>query len=184
MNLAIFIDAHPVSGDASLLVAAREHALSLATQSDIFIARLASAVNQFKAPSRWRARLTELCGSATQTFDLKKLGTFPIVHGVRALALEHRLDALNTAERLRELARQNVVTTALARDLTETLHLMMTFKLRENLRQIAAGKPVSNVVELSSLGTLDRDVLQGSLAIVDQFRLNLRLHFRLEALGA
>ena len=184
MNLAIFIDAHAVSGDATLLVAAREHALSLATQSDIFIARLASAVNQFKAPSRWRARLTELCGSAAQTFDLKKLGTFPIVHGVRALALEHRLNALNTAERLRELARRNVLSPALARDLTETLHMMMRFKLRENLRQIAAGQPVSNLMQLTGLSTLDRDLLQGSLAIVEQFRLNLQLHFRLEALGA
>ena len=30
---------------------------------------------------------------ATDSFDLKKLGTFPIVHGVRALALQHRVDA-------------------------------------------------------------------------------------------
>jgi CBS domain-containing protein len=184
MNLAIFIDAHPVSGDAALLVAAREHALSLATQSDVFIARLAGAVNQFKPPSRWRARLTELRGGAAQTFDLKKLGTFPIVHGVRALALEHRLDALNTADRLRALARQNVLLPALARDLAETLHLMMTFKLRENLRQIAIGQPVSNLVELASLSTLDRNLLQDSLAIIERFRLHLQLHFRLEALGA
>ncbi len=181
MNLAIFLDAHPVSGDATLLGRARMHALNLAAGSDIFIARLADAINQFKEPDNgWWARLTKLRNGAAQAFDLKKLGTFPIVHGVRALALEHRLDALSTVERLRTLASQHYFSPELARDLEETLHFMMTLKLRNNLRQMALGQPLNNLVELAGLSTLDRDLLRDSLAIIRRFRLHLQLHFHLE----
>jgi len=181
MNLAIFIDAHPVAGDAALLSAAREHALNLAAGNDIFIAHLADAVNQFKETGNgWWARLRTLCGAAAQTFDLKKLGTFPIVHGVRALALEHRLDALGTAQRLQALASQNALSQELARDLVESLHFMMTLKLRNNLRQIALGQPVTNLVELAGLSTLERDQIKNALVIIKQFRLHLQLHFQLE----
>jgi len=182
MNLAIFLDAHAVSGDAALLSAVRKEALNLITGNDIFIARLADAVNLFKEPGTgWWSRLTQLRGDAAQTFDLKKLGTFPIVHGARALALEHRLDALGTVERLRALADQQVLSQELARDLAETLHFMMTLKLRNNLHQIALGQPVSNLVKLGDLSTLDRDLLNDSQAIIRQFRLHLQLHFHLQA---
>ena len=182
MNLAIFVDAHAVSGDAALLSAVRTEALNLITGNDIFIARLADAVNLFKEPGTgWWSRLTRLRGGAAQTFDLKKLGTFPIVHGARALALEHRLDALSTVERLRGLADQQVLPQELARDLAESLHFMMTLKLRNNLRQIALGQPVSNLVKLGDLSTLDRDLLNDSQAIIRQFRLHLQLHFHLPA---
>ena len=182
MNLAIFVDAHPVSGDAALLSSARTHALNLIAGNDVFIARLADAVNLFKEPGTgWWSRLSQLRSGAAQTFDLKKLGTFPIVHGARALALEHHLDALSTVERLRALAHQNFLSQGLARDLTETLHFMMTLKLRNNLRQITLGQPVSNLVKLADLSTLDRDQIEDSLAIIKQFRLHLQLHFHLHA---
>lgn len=131
--------------------------------------------------SDWWSHLTELLGGAMKTFDLKKLGTFPIVHGARALAFERRLDALSTVERLRELADQDFLPQDLAHDLTETLHLMMTLKLRNNLRQIALGQPVSNLVKLVDMSTLDRNLLKDSQAIIKQFRLHLQLHFHLQA---
>jgi len=181
MNLAIFMDARAVAGDAALLASAREQAFKRAAGNDTFIARMASAINQFVEPgSGWWSRLTTLHSRETETFDLKKLGTFQIVHGVRALALEHRLDALSTVERLRALASQNALSQELARDLVEALHLMMTLKLRNNLRQIALGQPVSNLVELAGLSTLDRDQIKDAMAIIKQFRLHLQLHYRLE----
>ena len=167
---------------ASLLRAARAHALNLIAGSDIFIARLAGAINQFKEPcSAWWTRFSKLRGAGAPTFDLKKLGTFPIVHGARALALEHRLDALSTVDRLRALASQQFLSQELARDLVETLHFMMTLKLRNNLRQIALRQPVNNLVELTGLSTLDRDQIKNAVAIIKQFRLHLQLHYRLEA---
>jgi len=182
MNLAIFMDARAVAGDASLLTNARQHALALAHGSDSLIARMASAVNQFGEVNKgWWARLTHLPSQAVATFDLKKLGTFPIVHGARALALEFSLDALSTVERLRALTNRQVLNPKLARDLEEALHFFMTLKLRNNLRQGTMGQPVDNLLDQDTLSTLERDQLANALAIVKQFRLYLQLHYRLEA---
>lgn len=181
MNLAIFMDARAVAGDASLLRQARDYAHSSMAGSDAFFARFAAAVEQFGAPGGWWTRLAALRASDEQVLDLKKLGTFPIVHGVRALALEHRLDEVSTAARLRTLARRQHIAQDLARDLAEALHFVMGLKLKNNLHQKQLGQPLDNLAQLSSLGTLERDLLKDALAIIKRFRLFLRLHYKLDA---
>jgi CBS domain-containing protein len=79
------------------------------------------------------------------------------------------------------MADQFVVAPALVRDLIETLHMLMALKLRNNLRQLSLGQPVSNLVELSSLGTLDRDMLKDALSIIKSFKQHLRLRYHLNA---
>jgi CBS domain-containing protein len=181
MHLAIFMDARAVAGDASLLVDARAHALKLALGSDTFVARMASAIDQFPEPvNSWWNRLPLLQSREPETFDLKKIGTFPIVHGARAMALQYRLDALGTVERLQTLANRELLPATLTRDLIETLRMLMSLKLRNNLRQRSLGQPISNLVELGSLGALDRDQLKEALSIIRQFKQFLRHHYRLE----
>jgi CBS domain-containing protein len=182
MYLAIFMDARAVAGDASLLTNARAHALKLVLGSDTFVARMASAIDQFPEPvNNWWKRLPLLQSREPETFDLKKVGTFPIVHGARALALQYRLDALGTVERLQTLSNQDLLPATLTRDLIETLRMLMSLKLRNNLRQRSLGQPISNLVDLSSLGALDRDQLKEALSIIRQFKQFLRHHYRLEA---
>ena len=180
MNLAIFMDARAVAGDASLLRQARDYAHSIMAGSDAFFARFVSAIEQFSEPGGWWARLATLRGRDEQVFDLKKLGTFPIVHGVRALALQHQLDEVGTAGRLRALVSRQHIAQDLARDLVEALHFLMSLKLRNNLSQKQLGQTLDNLSHLSSLGTLDRDLLKDSLAIIKRFRQHLRLRYRLE----
>jgi CBS domain-containing protein len=180
MHLAIFMDARAVAGDAALLREAKDYAHAILAGSDAFFARFVGAIEQFSEPGGWWARLATLRGREEQVFDLKKLGTFPIVHGVRALALEHRLDEVGTAARLRTLVSRHHLPQDLARDLVEALHFLMGLKLRNNLRQKQLAQPVDNLAHLSSLGTLDRDLLKDSLAIIRRFRQHLRLHYKLD----
>ena len=104
MNLAIFLDAAAVAGDAG---AARRGARAIVDEllagSDAFYARFAGAVEQFGGDGGWWARLPGLRGREAAEIDLKKLGIFPLVHGVRTLALQYRVAALGTADRLRAL---------------------------------------------------------------------------------
>lgn len=182
MNLAIFMDARAVAGDASLLVQARDYAHARMAGGDAFFARFAAAIDQFSEPGGWWSRLAALRGREDEeVFDLKKLGTFPIVHGARALALEHRLEEVGTAGRLRALAGRQHIAPDLARDLIEALHFLMGLKLKANLRQKQLGQPLDNRVQLSGLGTLERDFLKDSLAIIKRFRQHLRLRYRLDA---
>lgn len=181
LNLAIFMDARAVAGDAALLREARDHLHRILAGSDAFFARFVGAIEQFSEAGPWWARLAALGGREEPPFDLKKLGTFPIVHGARALALEARLDEVGTAARLRALATRGQLAQDLARDLVEVLHFLMGLRLRNHLRQKQLGLPLDNLLPLSSLGTLDRDLLKDALLIIKRFRQQLRLHYRLDS---
>ena len=90
MILAIFLDARAVAGDTRLLDAARTDALKR-VGDPIFLMRRP----EFGEPTGgWWSRLKQLQVRRPKIFDLKKTGTFPIVHGTRVLALELGLEAL------------------------------------------------------------------------------------------
>ncbi|MBL0089253.1 MAG: CBS domain-containing protein [Ideonella sp.] len=180
MHLAIFIDSHCVAGDEALLNEAREHLDRILAGSDVFLARFASAVMLFDDNPSWWQRLTSKRDE--QPIDLKKLGTFPIVHGVRALALQQRLRPTGTAARLRLLVERDLIDAELARDVLDALHFVMALKLTHQLRQRAAGLQPSNEVRPSELGTLERDPLHDALGIVRRFRGMLQQKFRLNSL--
>ena len=182
MNLAIFLDAAAVAGDAALLAEARDHVDRARCPTATPSTRASpSAVEQFGGGGWW-SRLPGLRGRAAAEIDLKKLGIFPIVHGVRALALQYRVRALGTADRLRALVAAGRIDEALARDLTDALHFLIGLKLANNLRQMAEGRTPDNAIRLTELGTLERQALKDSLAIVRRFKQWLGRHYRLDAL--
>ena len=67
---------------------ARNYVDEVLFDSFVFYARFASAVDQFGAA--WWTRLPGLIGRKAAEIDIKKLGIFPIVHGVRVLSLQYR----------------------------------------------------------------------------------------------
>ncbi len=183
MNLAIFLDASAVIGDSELLAQARAHIDRVLADSDAFYARFASAVDRFGESGGWWSRLANVLGrDESEEVDLKKLGIFPVVHGARALALQYRVRDLSTAARLRALAARGRIDEALVRDLIDALHFLIGLKLRVNLHQRRLGQIPDNLVPLATLGTLERDSLKDSLAIVRRFRQWLHRHYRLDSL--
>ena len=180
MRLAIFFDAARVAGDERLLDSARDHLHNILVDNDAFLARFAAAADQFSEASPWWNWLTTRRDG--HLLDLKKLGTFPIVHGVRALALQRRVRAVGTVARLQELVALQAIDDVLARDVTDALHFLMGLKLSHQLQQRAAGEVPDNLVRPAELGVLEREPLQDALAIVKRFRAFLRQHFRLDLL--
>ena len=183
MHLAIFMDAAAVAGDAGLLHAGAAVRLRDPARQRRLPGPLCGGGRPVRrTPVGWWARLTSPRARDELPFDLKKLGTFPIVHGVRALALQAQVTHLSTAERLRALVERRRIDADLARDLTEALHFMMGLKLKNNLAQRQAGRAVDNLVRMSGLSTLERDRLQDALGIIKRFRQHLQQHFKLGAL--
>ncbi len=186
MRLAIFLDAVGVAGDATLLHQARQFVQDHVVDNDAFFARFARAADQFDEPGGWWQRLAGVRGLSRShdeaPFDLKKLGTFPIVHGVRALALQHHIAAVPTTERLRGLVDAGHLPAATGAPLAEALHRLMTLKLEHNLAQRARGEPLDNLLRLAALGAAQREQLDAGQAAIRRFRQFLREHFRLDAL--
>ena len=129
MNLAIFLDATAVAGDARLLEDARNYVDEVLFDSFVFYARFARAVDQFGAA--WWTRLPGLIGRKAAEIDIKKLGIFPIVHGVRVLSLQYRIRTHGTADRLHALVAAERFEEPLALRLIEALHFLIGLKLAE-----------------------------------------------------
>ncbi len=182
MNLAIFLDAAVVAGDAALLDEARAYLRRLISGGDAFYARFAAAIEQFGGDGGWWRRLPGMRGREAAEIDLKKLGVFPLVHGVRTLALQRGVAALGTEARIAALRAEGRIDAVMARDLVDALHCLMGLKLSNNLRQIEAGRAPDNAIRLAELGTLERQALKDSLAIVRRFKAWLAAQFRLDSL--
>ncbi|MBV2163496.1 MAG: CBS domain-containing protein [Comamonas sp.] len=178
MNLGIFLDAHAVAGDASLLTRVRDSLREMTVESDVQVARFAAAVDAFGTPASWWGRL--IGRDDAQQINLKKAGLFPIVHGVRSLALAQGIAAASTAERLDALVAQQVLDATLGQELLESLHFLMRLRLQAGLDEWTLNRPITGKVDPMKLSSLERDLLKDTLAVVKRFKAVLHQRLRLD----
>ena len=181
MNLAIFLDSHPISGDPKLLETVKQALFKLINDNQFLLARFASAIESISSEAGWWNRLLTLgSDNADHRINLKKAGIFAIVHGIRSLALENHISINSTVGRIQELLQMHKLPKDLAGELVESLHLLMELRLKGGLSELETSKEVSGEIDTSRLSTLERDLLKDSLSVVKRFKLFLRQHFRLE----
>lgn len=182
MNLAIFMDAHRVCGDARLLEDVQLRLMKIAIDNDALLNRFAAAIDAFTTSVGWWNRLLGL-GEGDQFLNLKKEGIFPLVHGVRSLALAHRLTEVSTTERIAALVRGGWLAADMGTDLTDSLYFFMGLKLKAGLAELDTGKAVTGTVSVPRLSSLDRDLLKDTLGVVKRFKVLLRHRFNLDAIA-
>ena len=180
INLAVFMDAHAVCGDAELLASLRRQVFGMLADDDAMMSRFAAVVDAFGDGTRWWRRML---GGGEANLNVKKAGMFPLVHGVRSMALAERIDATSTEARIRALHEVGALDAETAQELTESLHFFMGLRLKAGLDEMDRGQPVSGKVDLAGLTPLERDLLKDALAAVRRFRAQLRLRFRLGAVS-
>ncbi|MDE2578307.1 MAG: cyclic nucleotide-binding/CBS domain-containing protein [Hyphomicrobiales bacterium] len=176
MNVAIFYDAVAVSGRTDLLKRAKTALIESVRAERVYLARFALAVESFETPISLFNTLVATDGA----LDLKKGGIFPIVHGVRALALEHGLEETSTEARLEKLGELNVLRADFTRDLLQSFQYLSTLRLDSQLEELSGSRSLVRPAELSSV---ERDLLRDSFKVVKQFRDFLRRHFNLGMFG-
>ena len=181
MHLAIFMDAHAVCGDAGLLEEVQRGLRTLATDNDAMLNRFAAAIDSIGSHTGWWNRLLGL-GDAEQQLNLKKEGIFPLVHGVRSLALAHHVTETSTAGRIAALVAQGKLSPDMGADLTDSLHFFMGLRLKVGLAELDMGKPVSGAIDVARLSSLDRDLLKDTLGVVRRFKSLLRQRFHLDVM--
>ena len=181
MALAIFIDAHAVAGDASLLAGVRAEVDRLVSADDALLGRFAAAIDSFPEESGgWWNRLRLISEQDKPTLDLKKAGIFPIVHGVRSLALREHVEAVGTSARLDALVAAGRLPAAFATDLADSLHFLMALKLKAGLDDLDTQGTVSGGVRTDKLSSLERDLMKDAFLVVKRFKALVRNQFHLE----
>lgn len=179
MDLAIFLDARAVAGKHELLQMVKAH-LKAHLDKDVGMQmNFAKAVMQFEEHHRGFFA-TILGKEKTHHMDIKKMGLFPVVHGVRSLALKAGIDEAGTFERLTALKNQGVISEKLAKDTADALAYLMNMRLKAGLFYVRNGEPISpNQVDTELLSTLERDLLKDSLAVVKRFKHEVKSQFGL-----
>ena len=179
--LSAILDGEYVCGDESLLTEVRDHLKIAHRQSDpMFVRQFARAALQFGDVNQWWQKFVPLLGGKpnAQDIDLKKAGIFPLVHGLRALALENDvLHMPSTKGRLKALVSSHTLTQERADTLLEALEFFMAQRLSVAL---STDDKHARQVNPTTLSALERDLFKECLAVVKSFKAQLRQHYQLE----
>jgi CBS domain-containing protein len=177
MNVAILYDAVAVAGDASLLARAKAELIETVRGRSAFMVHFARSIDAFPMALGFFNKLVTRDGHG-DAVDLKKGGIFPIVHGVRSLALERGLSETNTAARIQRLVDIGMFNRDFGRELTQSLYFLMTLRLDS---QLASAGATGALVRPADMSSLQRDLLRDAFGVVKQFREIVRRHFNLGA---
>lgn len=174
LDLAITLDARPLAGNADLFTSLKR-ALFTMGRDDIALRQLARATLDFSTPLTLFGKVRD----EARGTDLKKGAIFPIVHGLRTLALRHHVQHNNSFDRAQALIDAGALSAELGRDLQQSLAVFMRLRLSQQLADLDAGKSASNFVDVRALRRLDRELLRDALQVVNTFKDHIREAFAL-----
>ncbi len=178
MDLAIFFDSFAVAGDKELLIKLKDDLFNKLHDQDVFMAYFAKATLAFDTPSIVANFMTK-----THHIDIKKAGIFPVVQGVRSLALRERIRETTTEKRIKILEQRKVLPTNLANELLEAFDVLCTLRLKSQLIKLQENKNINNEIDTHSLGKIERDLLKDSFKIVADFKKFISHTFRIDKIS-
>lgn len=165
LELAIAVDARPIAGNLALFEPIERSIAALGGNDGL--------MRQFAAPAlAFHTPLTLFGNVRTDEHgtDIKKGGVFPIVQGLRALALKHGISETNSFRRADLLAEAGALHPNDARDVQQALAVFLRLRLSDQLRKLKAGQPIDNHIDVKALRRLDRELLRDALRVVNQFK--------------
>jgi CBS domain-containing protein len=177
-RLSIFLDARCVAGDEALLDEAKRHLFARFEGRDDVLAHMAKAALAFPSPLSLFSGFVLGKKEHRDELDLKKGGIFAIVHGIRTLALQYRVEATNTVERIKALQRAGLFDERSADELIEAFDTLLTIRLHSQLMRRKTGEG-GDYVKPGTLGKIERDLLKDSFKVVSTFKKFLTHHFHL-----
>jgi CBS domain-containing protein len=178
MDLAIFFDSFAVAGDKKLLINLKDDLFNKLHDKDVFMAYFAKATLTFDTPSTIANFMTK-----KHNIDIKKTAVFPIVQGIRSLALREKIRETTTVKRIKILEERKVLEKAKAAELLEAFDVVNTLRLKAQLDAIQDGKEITNEIDTHTLGKIERDLLKDSFKIVIDFKKFITYTFRIDKIS-
>ncbi|MCT7649490.1 DUF294 nucleotidyltransferase-like domain-containing protein [Aliarcobacter butzleri] len=175
LNLAIFIDAFAVAGDKELLINLKEYLYNKIQSKDIFMAYFAKSTLAFDTPTTFSSFMAK-----DDLINIKKAAIFPIVQGIRSLALKEKIKETTTIKRIKILEARNILEKTKAAELIEAFEIASTLRLKNQLDCIQEGVALTNEINTNDLGKIERDLLKESFKIVVEFKKFINYIFKLD----
>ncbi len=174
LDLSIALDARPIAGNTALFAPVKDALMALG-HDEILLHHLAAATLEFDTPLTFFGRVRS-GGAGT---DIKKGGIFPVVHGLRCLALRHGIRATGSRERCAALVECGELSPGLGRDLPQALNVFQHMRLDAQFTALDEGRAAGNHIDPSRLRRLDRELMRDALHVVKDFRAHVRQSFHL-----
>ena len=178
IDLAIFFDSFAVAGDKELLINLKDGLFDKLLNKDVFMAYFAKTTLTFDTPNIISNFITK-----KSNIDIKKTAIFPIVQGVRTLALKEKIKETTTLRRINILEDKKIIEKNRAAELIEAFDFVNTLRLKFQLNAIQDGKKFDNEIDTHTLGKIERDLLKDSFKIVNDFKKFISYTFKIDKIS-
>jgi signal-transduction protein with cAMP-binding, CBS, and nucleotidyltransferase domain len=167
----IFLDFRALGGAEELGAALRREVLRICAEYPLFPRQLCWEHIRQGMPLGLFGQLQGEPGAAhADAIDLKLRASLPMVGLIRMLALRHGIAATGTLERLHALVGLGRIGAELGAALEEDFHALTALRLRQQIADAQAGRPVGNYLTLAGLAERDRHRLVGLFRTLDLLR--------------
>lgn len=183
MDMAIFLDSMAVAGKVSLHETLQTYLLTRVADQKQILPHFARSIETFESPLGLFSRFSSGGKGHENEIDIKKGALFALVHGVRALALEHGIAQTNTTLRIKALNDIGYMSKEDAGDMLEALEVINTLRLHAQIKKLEKGTEMDNYISIPNLSKLERDVLKEALKTVEKFKKRVSYHFHLSMVG-
>ena len=179
MDMAIFSDSVSIGGEESLHTELIEYLSQKIQNNKQILAHFAKAIESFESSLGLFSQFVSYDKAHKNEIDIKKSALFPLVHGVRALALEHGIRTTNTTLRIKELNNKGFINKKDATNLMATVEVLNNLRVQSQLQQSKRNEKIDNYISVVNLNKLETDLLKDALKTVNQFKKLLSYHFHL-----
>ena len=178
IDLAIFFDSFAVAGDKELLINLKDGLFDKLLNKDVFMAYFAKTTLTFDTPNIISNFITK-----KSNIDIKKTAIFPIVQGIRTLALKEKIKETTTLRRIKILEDKKILEKNRAAELIEAFDFVNTLRLKFQLNAIQDGKKFNNEIDTHTLGKIERDLLKDSFKIINDFKKFISYTFKIDKIS-
>ncbi|MBN2452232.1 MAG: cache domain-containing protein [Lentisphaeria bacterium] len=177
LRTKIFFDFRSAYGDSTLVEELRDFLRRELDANPAFFGLLATDVLQYAPPvGLFGGIQVTRAEDGRKGFDIKSAMT-PIVDFARIYALRHGIDATNTIERLRTLAKREILPARNADEIIQVYTALMQIRIQHQVHCIANAHPADNFVQPDDLTGVERRMVRECFAQIKAFQTRLGYNF-------
>ena len=167
MLTCVFFDLRAIHGKVELLDSLRHEVLQRTKGNSLFLAHMVGNALKHRPPLGLFGTISRIRGGDNAgTIDLKHSGIVPIVDLARVYALAGGMAAVNTHDRLEQVAQAGEVSQQSARDLSDALEFLCKLRIDHQARQMTKGLAPDNFLALEELSNFERSHLKEAFSVV------------------
>jgi CBS domain-containing protein len=174
-NFTMFYDFRPIFGDYSLAEDIRNYLSERAKKSLSMQQLLRKDALRFRLPVGPLGRVN--IKPKTKSFNIKKSGLMQLVNMIRIHSVKYGVKEVNTVKRLQALKTSQAFHPRDVENAKTALHILLSFRLQQNLQELTEGKALSNEINLTLLSKEDRRKLKEAIQIAHKMQQVMEISF-------